>query len=76
MRNNIRKELTNSEKSAIGKIKSYYLPKLESQLSVYKLEDRKLKQDWVMVLAMLCWYLDKYKKITQVKTFSLKNFYK
>ena len=76
LRNNIRKELTNSEKSAIGKIKSYYLPKLESQLSVYKLEDRKLKQDWVMVLAMLCWYLDKYKKITQVKTFSLKNFYK
>jgi len=76
LRNNIRKDLTNSEKSAMGKLRSYYLPKLEEQLSSYKLDDKKIKQDWVMVLAMLCWYVDKYKTITQVKVYPLTKFYK
>ena len=59
----------------MGKLKSYYLPKLEEQLSSYKLDDKKIKQDWVMVLAMLAWYVDKYLKTTQIKVFPLKQFY-
>lgn len=72
LRNNIRKDLTVSNESAIGRVKSYYLPKLEAQLSSYKLEDKKIKQDWVMALAMLMWYLEKYKKTSQMKAFPLK----
>jgi len=72
LRNNIRKNLTNNERMATGRIKSYYLPKLENQLSSYKLEDKKIKQDWVMSLAMALWYLEKYKKISQIKVFPLK----
>lgn len=76
LRNNIRKDLTNSEKGAMGKLKSYYLPKLEEQLSVYKLDDKKIQQDWVMVMAMLAWYIEKYKKISQIKVFPLTRFYR
>jgi len=76
MKNNIRGGLTSSEKSSNNKIKSCYLPKLGKQLSVYKLEDRKLKQDWVMMLAMFAWYLEKYKSLRKTKTFPLKSFYK
>ena len=77
LRNNIRpQKLTSDKKSAIGKLKSYYLPKLERQLSTYKLDDKKLKQDWVMMLAMLAWYLEKYKQGRKAKVFSLTNFYK
>jgi len=77
LRNNLRKKnLTDLEKNAMATLKSYYLSKLEEQLSSYKMDDKKIKQDWVMVLAMLAWYLDKYKKISQVKSYPLKNFYK
>lgn len=77
LRNNFRrKSLTDSEKNAIDTLKSYYLPKLEGQLSSYKLEDKKIKQDWVIVLAMLAWYIDKFKKASQIKSYSLRNFYK
>jgi hypothetical protein len=72
LRNNLRKDLTNISETSKGKIKSYYLPKLESQLSSYKLDDKKIKQDWVMALAMLAWYVEKYKKASQVKVFPLK----
>ena len=77
LRNNIRgkKDLTSAGKSATGKLKSYHLPKLERQLSSYKLDDRKIKQDWVMVLAMLAWYVEKYRKASKVKTFNLNKFY-
>lgn len=76
LRNNLRKRLTFGEESAMGKLKSYYLPKLEKQLASYKLEDRKIKQDWVMVFAMLAWYVEKYLKASKIKKFSLTNFYK
>ena len=76
LRNNMRKGLTDGGPNATARLKSYYLPKLEEQLSSYKLEDQKLKQDWVMTVAMLCWFLDKYRKAAEVKTFSLKSFYK
>ena len=77
LRSNIRKkeDLTSAGKSATGKLKSYYLPKMERQLSSYKLDDRKIKQDWVMMLAMLAWYVEKYKKASQIKSYSLKKFY-
>lgn len=76
LRANIRNNLTKDKKPATGSLKSYYLPKLERQLSTYKLDDKKIKQDWVMVLAMLAWYLDKFKKANQTKTFNLNKFYK
>jgi len=76
LRNNIRKDLTSGAKSATGILKSYYLPKLERQLASYKLEDKKIKQDWVMVTAMLAWYIEKYKKMSKIKTYPLTNFYK
>lgn len=76
LRGNIRKGLTSDEKSATGKLKSYYLPKLEKQLASYKIEDKKIKQDWVMVAAMLAWYIEKYKKGSEIKSYSLNNFYK
>jgi len=67
--------LTSITKSITNKLKSYYLPKLERQLSSYKLDDRKIKQDWVMMLAMLAWYVAKYRKANQTKTFNLNKFY-
>jgi len=76
MQENVRRNLTKDEKCATGKIKSYYLPKLERQLASYKLDDKRIKQDWVMVLAMLAWYVEKYKKANRAKTFNLTNFYK
>jgi len=76
LRNNIRKDLTIPEKNAMGKLKSYYLPKLEEQLSSYKLDDKRIKQDWTMVMAMLVWYIEKYRQSSQIKTYSLNKFYK
>jgi len=76
LRANIRKNLTKEELSANSRLKSYHLPKLERQLATYKLDDKKIKQDWVMMLAMLAWYIEKYLKVNQVKKFSLKSFYK
>lgn len=67
--------LTNEKKNATGKLKGYYIPKLESQLSNYKLDDTKIKQDWVMALCQLAWYCSKYKASRKIETFSLKNFY-
>lgn len=77
LRNNIRSEenLTSTEKSAIGKLHSYYLSKLERQLSSYKLDDKKIKQDWVMVSAMLAWYIARHRMSSKVKVFSLNKFY-
>lgn len=77
LRNNVRryKTLTTVQESATGKLKSYYLPKLEKQLSSYKIEDKKIKQDWVMTLSMLAWYINKYRKANKVKSFNLNKFY-
>lgn len=77
LRSNVREKqrLTSVEKSDTGKLKSYYLPKLERQLSTYKLDDRKIKQDWVMMLAMFAWYIEKHKKANKIKTFNLNKFY-
>ena len=76
LRDNIRKGLTKEERSANSGLRSYYLPKLEKQLASYKLDDKKIKQDWVMVIAMLAWYIEKYVKVNKVKRFSLTSFYK
>lgn len=75
LQNNVREDLTEMNKSVISKLKSYYLPKLERQLSSYKIEDKGLKQDWVMVAAMLAWYIEKYKRANKTKTFPLTDFY-
>jgi len=42
-----------------GKIRSYYIPELEEQLSNYRMEDKKLEQDEVMSLGMAIWYCEK-----------------
>lgn len=75
LRNNLRKKLTRNDPSAISKLKSYRLPKLAKQLSSYKLDDKKIKQDWVMALCMLCWYIEKKLKTSKIKKFSLQKFY-
>ena len=79
LRNNLRPQkrgdLTNSDNNAISKLKTYYLPKLERQLAAYKIDDKRIKQDWVMVMAMLCWYIEKYKVQNKLKVFPLKAFY-
>ena len=36
----------------LGRLKSYYLPEIEEEFSSYRLEDKKIEQDWVMVFAM------------------------
>ncbi len=76
LRNNLKKGLTKGDAMKDNTLKSYYLPKLQEQLSTYKIEDKKIKQDWVMVLAMLAWYLDKYRKANRLQTFEIKSFYK
>jgi len=76
LRANIRKNLTKEELSANSSLKSYYLPKLERQLATYKLDDKRIKQDWVMMLAMLAWYIEKHLRASKIKSFSLKSFYK
>ena len=49
-----------------GLLKSYYIPEMEAQVSLYTLRyDKKLKQDYVMVLVMLAWYLE-YKQLTTI----------
>jgi hypothetical protein len=40
-----------------GWIRSTYLPKLASQLSTYRLDDKKLKQDWVSSFYIGCWFV-------------------
>lgn len=77
LRANIRKHnnLTDKSNSDNGRLKSYYVAKLERQLSSYKLDDKRIKQDWVMVLSMLAWYVEKYKRVSQVKVFNLNKFY-
>jgi len=72
LRNNVRKDISLTELSSAGKIKSYYLPKLEEQLSSYRVEDSKIQQDWVMALIQLVWYLDKYKKQSVIEAYPLR----
>lgn len=40
-----------------GIVRSYYLPMLEEQLSSYKADDSKLKQDWVSAFYIGLWYI-------------------
>jgi hypothetical protein len=42
-----------------GKIRSFLITKLETQLSSYRMKDKKLKQDEVMALGMGIWYCEK-----------------
>lgn len=72
LRNNCKKDIPLNELSTTGKIKSYYLPKLEEQLSSYRVEDAKIEQDWVMAFIQLVWYLDKYKKASKIQAFPLR----
>jgi len=52
----------------IGRIKSYYIANLESELASYKTEDKKLEQDWVMVLVMFSYFIKNYLINTDKKT--------
>ena len=67
----LKTRLSNNLNPKDPKFKSYYIPKLERQLASYKIEDKKLKQDWVMTLAQLAWYVEKHKKLTGIRTFKL-----
>lgn len=71
LRNNLKNtsKLSEEEKNAISKLKSYYIHEDENQLASYKIDDKKLDQDNVMTLAQLAWFLDRHLKVSQVKTF-------
>lgn len=59
-----------------GLIRSYYLPKLEDQLAIYRADDEKLKQDWVSAFYIGNWYLYKryFKNPEKKKSFELNLF--
>lgn len=59
-----------------GIVSSYYLPKLEEEMANYRIQDTKIKQDWVMALAQLIWYVQRYKRVSKAKTYSLNWFRK
>ena len=44
----------------IGRIKSYYIASLEAELASYKTDDKRLEQDWVMVLVMFAYFIKNY----------------
>lgn len=44
---------------SFGMVRSYYIPKLEEQLGVYKVDDEKIEQDLVVSLFMGLWFLRK-----------------
>ena len=75
LRNNLRGGLTSEQKGSTGKLKCYYIPKLEAQLSSYKIEDTRIKQDWVMALSQVAWFVDKRKAVQKIETYSLTHFY-
>ena len=54
-----------------GKIRSYYIPELEEQLSNYRIEDKKLEQDEVMALGLAIWYCEKKLSGHITKVFNL-----
>ena len=74
LRNNLKdkSKLSEEEKDGIKTMKSFYIHEDENQLAAYKIDDKRLKQDNVMVLAQLAWFLDKYLFKTETKTISLK----
>lgn len=42
-----------------GKLRSYIIGEMEDQLGMYQLDDKKLKQDYVVVLYQAAWFLEK-----------------
>jgi len=75
LRNNLRENLlTQKDESGNGRIRSYYLHKLESQLASYRIDDKKLKQDWVMAFVQLCWYLEEYRTKKKISVYPLRYF--
>jgi len=54
-----------------GGLRSYYLAKMEDQLASYELEDKKLEQDYVVVLFQFAWYMAKRNKQLGSKTYSI-----
>ena len=54
-----------------GGLRSYYIPKMEDQLSAYELEDKRLEQDYVIVLMQFAWYTHKRSKIKETKTYTI-----
>ena len=57
-----------------GGLRSYYISDMEDELASYELEDKKLKQDYVMMLMMFAWFMDKRtKSLEGTKTFVIAN---
>lgn len=53
------------ENKEFGWIRSFYLPRLATQLATYKVEDSKIRQDWVSAFYIGCYYL--YKKFAETE---------
>jgi len=59
---NILKNFLNfrSDGELLGRIRAPYIKSLSKQLSVYREDDTKLKQDYVMTLGVACWFIENY----------------
>lgn len=57
-----------------GGIRSYYISEMEDELASYELEDKQLKQDYVMMLMMFAWFQDKKNRTMEgTKTYVIAN---
>ncbi len=54
-----------------GKVRSYYIPELEEQLSNYRVDDNKLEQDEVMAFGLAIWYCERKLAGHKTKVFNL-----
>jgi len=52
-------------------IKSYYIQKLEEQLSLYQVDDKKLEQDYVVALYQAIWYLKKKERKPKITRYQI-----
>jgi len=54
-----------------GGLRSYYVSRIEDELASYEIEDKRLKQDFVVCLYQFAWFMNKLKKREQgVKIFN------
>lgn len=56
-----------------GGLRAYYIKDLEEELSDYEIEDKHLKQDFVVGLYQALWWLRKKYRSTEPKTFYISN---
>lgn len=53
-----------------GRIKAPYIPEMEEELGGYKIDDKKIRQDIVMALALCTWFIDQDETLPDAVGFS------